>query len=690
MSDRITAEHLRRVAFIYVRQSTGYQVRNNKESQRRQYALEARARQLGFSQVVVVDDDLGRSGSGMQERPGFGKLLAAVCQGIAGAVFALEASRLARNNRDWHHLVDLCALTDTLLVDDDGIYDPRQVNDRLLLGLKGSMAEFELGLLRQRAREAFEQKAKRGCAMWELPVGFVRTEDFRVEKTADRQMQQAIEDMFTKFRELGSARQTMLWYRDEHIPLPHVQPGTSGTSVHWRLPSENRICQMLNNPYYAGAFAYGRTVIKTVVEEGRARKSHQQKQPLEKWKVLILDHHSGYITWDDYLENQRTLEANSSMRKGSTGGPAKNGPALLSGLLRCGRCGRKLFVAYGGTGGRVPRYNCHGGRVDRGSASCLSICGLRVDRAVSEQVIEAVQPVGVQAALAAMDKALHDDDEKRRSLELALEKARYEAKRAQRQFDAIDPDNRLVAAELEARWNEALSSVVELEARIESLEDTRSELDAVQKERLLELGSDLASLWDHAHASVELKKRVLRTVLEEIVISNIDDPPEHVMQLHWKGGVHTELRVERNRSGKHRNITDRTAIDLIGELSKVCSDQTIAATLNRLGYRTGVGKTWRVHSVHSTRYYYRLPNYRNCKDWLTIEQAAKELKVSQTVIRRLIKEKTLPANQVVDLAPWVISRKDLSRPEVQQEIEAVRGGRQLRKTHRDQKELPFK
>jgi DNA invertase Pin-like site-specific DNA recombinase len=360
MSEKIRGEHLQRGAYVYVRQSTPYQVRNHLEGKERQYALAERAKQLGFSKVIVIDEDLGRSGSGAQERLGFGRLLASVCQGLAGAVFALEASRLARNSRDWHHLVDLCALAETLLIDTDGIYDPRSLNDRLLLGLKGSMAEFELGLLRQRARAAFEQKVRRGFTLWEVPVGFIRTEEGRIEKTPDRQVQQGIASVFQKFHQLGSARQATIWFRDEQIPLPHIKGGTAGKEVFWALPSSGRIRQILRNPCYGGAFAYGKTAPRTVIEDGRARHQSRYRKPQNEWKVLLVDHHPGYISWEEYLENQRRLEANVAWGEGEGSGAAKAGTALLSGLLRCGRCGRKPQVVYSGNGGRVPRYGCRG------------------------------------------------------------------------------------------------------------------------------------------------------------------------------------------------------------------------------------------------------------------------------------------------------------------------------------------
>jgi DNA invertase Pin-like site-specific DNA recombinase len=690
MSDKIRAEHLQRTAYVYVRQSTVHQVRHHRESRQRQYALAARARELGFARTVVIDEDQGKSGSGMQERSGFSQLLTAVCQGQAGAVLALEASRLARNNRDWYHLIDLCALTETLILDCDGVYDPRGLNDRLLLGLKGSMAEFELGLLRQRARAAFEQKLQRGHAMWELPVGFVRTEEDRIEKIADRQVQEALGSVFRKFRELGSARQTMLWFHDKQIPLPQVRPGTGGREILWRLPTGNRIHQVVKNPTYAGALAYGKTAAKTVIEGDRARRaSTRRRKQQEEWNILLLDNHPGYIPWEEYLKNQRILESNLARRGGTTQGAARRGPALLAGLLRCGRCGRKLFVAYGGRGGRVPRYACCGSRTHRGHAACLSLGGVNIERAVTDQVLEAIQPAGIQAALAAVEHLSQAHADKRRSLELALEKARYEARRAERQHDAVDPDNRLVAGELEARWNEALSRVFRLEEELAQIETAHKDLTDEQRQRLLQLGNDLSSLWHHPCAAHDLKKRILRTVLHEIVIDTDEEQHEHTLHLHWQGGVHTTLRVPRNGPGKRRVKTDRLAIDLIRELSKVCSDAAIAATLNRLGYRTGAGKTWRLHSVHHTRHYYRLPNYRNDNHWLTIEQASKELGVSHTVVRRLIRQDVLPATQVVESTPWIISRQDLVLPAVQSEVEAVRSGRQLPRKDPNQAEIPL-
>jgi len=691
MNDKIQQHHLDRAAYVYVRQSTNHQVHHNHQGRQRQYDLAARAKEFSFSSVVVIDDDQGKSGSGLVERPGFQTLLTAVCASEVGAIFALEASRLARNNRDWHHLIDLCALTQTLIVDGEGIYDPRQLNDRLLLGLKGTMSEFELGLFRERARKAFEMKIGKGHALWEMPIGLVRNEEDRVEKIADRQVQEAISGVFRKFRELGSARQATLWYRDENVLLPEVVPGTRGQQVVWRLPRGHRINQILKNPVYAGALAYGRTEGKMSVEDGRARKSASRtRKTREKWKVLILDNHCGYISWEEYLENQSMLESNLSQRGATGKGAAKTGAALLSGLLRCAHCGRKLFVAYGGNGGRVPRYGCQGDRGKRGSAACQTLGGTCVDQAVVSAVLEAIQPAGIQAALEARNQFDRQQDEKLKSLELALEKARYEVGRTRRQYDLVDPANRLVAGELEARWNRAMEHAAELERQCSQWGDERPELTQEEQSRLSELGRDLPTLWNHPEASTQLKKRILRTVVEEIVIGDDDQRLNHLLVLHWKGGVHTELKIPRNTTGKKPTDTDKSALELIEELSKVCGDQAIAAILNRLGYLTGGGKTWRVHSVQNTRSYHRLKNHRNTDEWLTIELASQKLQVSHTVVRRLIREETLPAKQLVPTTPWIIAHRSLSLPEVQEAAKAVRQGRQLPRNDPHQPEFPLK
>lgn len=688
MTEKITRGHLERQAVVYIRQSTVYQVRHNLESQRRQYGLAERARELGFGAVVVIDDDLGRSGGGAVERPGFARLLEAVCGGQVGAVLALEASRLARNNRDWHHLIDLCALTDALVIDHDGVYDPRRLNDRLLLGLKGTMSEFELGLLRQRAQEALRQMIQRGEVLSDVPIGYERTADNRCEMTPDRQVQTAIRGLFAKFDELGSARQVLLWYRQERIPLPtRIREAPGG--VLWRLPGYPRILSILRNPIYAGSFVHGRTTTKTRVVDGRARKTAGYAVPREKWAVLLHDHHPAYLSWEQYLRNQEQLRGNRAMRGLMTPGAAKYGGALLAGLLRCARCGRKLHVAYSGATGRVPRYHCKGGQINHGIAWCISFGGLRVDEAVSRIVLETLQPLGVQAALDAWDELAKREDEKHRALRLALEKARYEVGRMRRQYDAVDPENRLVAAELESRWEGALAEAGRIQARLNEVETGEPGPSEAERERLLALGQDVEAVWMHAAAPAALKKRVLRTVLEEIVADVHDAPPRIELQLHWKGGVHTRLVVPRNGRGHTARATDRKVVDLVCELAKVCEDFEIARILNRLGYRTGPGNSWTEVRVRALRSYREIPPCppRSERTWCTLAEAAEALTVSHTVVRRLIGEHMLSAEQVVTHAPWVISRAALQSSAVQEAVRAVREGRRPPRTSPAQIEI---
>jgi DNA invertase Pin-like site-specific DNA recombinase len=493
MSEKIQPIHTEREAYVYVRQSSMQQVRTRLESQRRQYDLRERAHMLGFLRVTVIDEDLGRSGTGSVERPGFGRLLTAVCSGRVGAVLALEASRLARNNRDWHHLIDLCAMAGTLVIDHDGVYDPGLLNDRLLLGLKGTMSEFEMSLLRQRAMEAHRDKVRRGLVLTQVPAGYIRTENEGIEKTPDRQIQEAITGIFRKFRELGSIRQVMLWYREEKLLIPVLSRESGNRKVIWSEPIYPTITGFLKNPTYAGVFVWGRKQTRTTIVEGRAHKTRGHARPQEKWEVVIPDHHEGYITWEEFMRNQEHIRSNAgwNARMGQTPGAARNGPALLAGLLRCGRCGRSLQVSYTNSKlhGPLPRYWCSGDRGRQMVRTCITFAGTRVDL--------------------------------------------------------------------------------------------------------------------------------------------------------------------------------------------VCEDSAIVSILNRLGYRTGIGNTWtekRVQHVRHTKGFPACPP-PELRRWITMQQAAAMLKVSDAVVRRLVAQKTLPAKQIVKYAPWMIEREHLDLPAVHRAVRLVHTGR---------------
>jgi DNA invertase Pin-like site-specific DNA recombinase len=679
MNDKITPEHLERAAYVYIRQSSLQQVRHNLESRRRQYELKDRARELGFEEVVVVDDDLGISGSGHHERPGFGRFLAAVCDGRVGAVLAFEASRLARNNRDWHHLIDLCVLTQTLVIDAEGIYDPGILNDRLLLGLKGTMSEFELGILRQRAQEAYRQKVLRGEVLTAVPIGFVRSHSNGIEISPDREVQAAIGGVFRDFERFGTLRQVLLWYHQEKITIPLANRSGDTPKLIWRLPNYQHLLRMLKNPTYAGAFAYGRTRCKTVVVEGRPRKRTGQRVAMEDWQLLIKDHHPGYISWQQYVENQRILKSNRTKSHEVGSGAPKKGSALLTGLLRCGRCGHKLQVAYRSREARSARYYCRTGNKEQGKPSCLCFAAFRVEQAVVETVLGACHPVAIEASLEVLDTERVENEQQRRRLEMALERARFEAQYARRQYDAVDPCNRLVAAELETRWNAALAQVAEAEDRLKAQQQSQRSLSEEEQNRLFEIGADLNAVWNDESAPIEIKKRIIRTVIHEIVVDVSHDNTTLNMQIHWVGGVHTVLKVPKNKTGRNAKATDHDVVELVRELALVQPDSCIASTLNRLGYRTGSGKTWNETRVKHLRNYNRVAVFDRgeARPWVTMEEAATILKTNPVVIRTMIRKNYLPAKQVAKHAPWTISREDLKRPEVYNSIKATRPGKHL-------------
>jgi DNA invertase Pin-like site-specific DNA recombinase len=684
-NEKIRAEHLARPVFIYVRQSSLTQLRHHHESRRRQYDLQDHARSLGWSQVVVIDDDLGKSGATAAGRPGFQRLVAEVSLGHAGAVVGLDVSRLARNNRDWYQLLDLCGLTNTLIIDGEGVYDPRQLNDRLLLGLKGTMSEAELGWIRQRAYEALLAKARRGALILGLPVGYVQTRDGRIEKHPDQRVQQAIALVFEQFALTGSVRQALLWFRQERVTLPSLdrEPGW-GERVTWRLPVYNTVLKILTNPSYAGAYAFGRTYTRTTVIDGRPHKTRGHRQPREHWTALLRDHHEPYISWDLYERNQQLIAHNAQMKGLMVKGAVRRGPSLLPGLLRCGHCGRRLHVSYSGVGGYVPRYSCRGARLNHGADRCISFGGLRVDEAIGREVLRVLTPGAIEAACRIADSGVEERTAVRHAVELELREARYEAERARRQYDAVEPEHRLVATTLERRWNASLARVQEFEERLVTLVAEAERLAVPDRRVLLRLAEDFPRVWNHPSVDTRTRKRIVRLLIEEIVVKVLPGPRDQIeLTIHWKGGKHTQLVVPRNRTGQHRRSTDRAIIDVVRELSRAQSDGHIARVLNRLGYQTGAGNTWTALRVMGLRRQHGIAAFDRAADRsgvLTIAGTASALGVSPTTVRRMIAQRTLPATQPVLHAPWTIRQEDLDRDTVQRAVVAIKAGRALPRT----------
>ena len=675
MNPKLTSDRIRRRAVIYIRQSSQGQVMHNHESQRRQYGLADRARELGFQEVTVIDEDLGRSGSGLVERPGFQRLVAEVCSGEVGAVFCIEASRLARNGRDWHHLIELCGMVGAVVVDPDGVYDPAIINDRLLLGLKGTMSEFELNLLRQRSLEAIRQKASRGELQFLLPVGLCWTGTGKIEKDADRRVQEAIQLVFTKMTELGSVRQVLLWFRQEKVSLPAFPRDPGERKMVWKIPIYNTLLKMLTNPTYAGAYAFGKTQSRIRVVEGRARKTAGHRKPRPEWIVLIRDHHSGYISWEQYERNQGLIASNAHMKSRMEPKAGRGGRALLSGMLRCRRCGRMLHVSYTGIKAAVLRYHCKGAHVNHGEHWCISFGGLRTDEAVANEVLHAISGNAVEAALEAAEQMRQQRQEQRKALELEIEQTRYQAHLASRRYEAVDPDNRLVAAELEARWNAELRKAHELEAKLQEFDVAIESAPMPDKEVLLSLARDLPTVWRAPSTDMRLKQRIVRILVQEIVADVDEKTSEIVLLLHWAGGRHSELRIKKNGLGRHRRCTSVEAIEVIRQMASKFRDEQIAATLNRLGLRTGTGQSWSENRVYSARHYHQLPAYdpnRASDEVVTMEEAAQRLGVSSTSIRRLIELKKMTANQVVPCAPWQIPVEALDSEEVRKAVKNIK------------------
>ena len=659
---KITTEHLARSACVYIRQSTADQLVHNHESRRRQYALVDRARQLGWTKVEVIDDDLGRSGGGTA-RPGFERLLAAICEGRVGSVLAIEASRLARNGRDWHTLIEFCGLVGTIIVDEDGIYDPRHPNDRLLLGMKGTMSELELSLFRQRSQEALKQKARRGALILGVAAGYVRVGRDRIEKNPDQRVQNALKLVFAKFAEFQSARQVHIWLRDEGIELPVKSRNGEARGIIWRLPAYNIVHNILTNPIYAGAYAFGRTTSRVSVENGRKRVRRGLHRPMAEWDVLIKDHHESYISWDEFERNQCVI-ANNATGKGSAmvKGAVRRGELLLAGLLRCGHCGRKLHVSYSG---KLGRYSCYGARTNHGTARCISISGLSIDEAVSAEVLRILKPLGIDAAVKAINAQTHETSAAQRQLELSLQQARYEAAHARRQYDAVDPANRLVAGELERRWNEALQAVHRLEGEIAAIVAAKPPpLGERERQQMMQLGADLELAWSHPAATAATRKRILRTALNEIVVRKEGAVID--MILHWQGGDHTALQVKLrlNAAGRHHWPPPGDTIALVRELARLMPDRQIARLLNRSGKPTGYGNGWTEQRVRGFRKHHGIAVYRD-GEWaergeITLDATAQMIGVHKMTALRMIRRGALKGRQACKGAPWVIKAEDVA------------------------------
>jgi DNA invertase Pin-like site-specific DNA recombinase/predicted DNA-binding transcriptional regulator AlpA len=662
---KISTTHLRRLACVYLRQSTPAQVEHNRESTDRQYALVSKVAELGWpsQQVLVIDEDLGLSGSGIVERSGFARLTAEVALGHVGLVLGLEVSRLARNNADWYRLLDLCGITDTLIGDADGIYHPALFNDRLLLGLKGTMSEAELHILRARLLGGIRNKAARGELRRGLPVGFVwGDEDGEVRFHPDEAVTAMIRTIFARFAELGSARRVWLWLRSEGLRFPW-QPHY-GASIRWIDPSYTAVYHVLTNPVYAGAYAYGKTRREIVLDEAGRHKKRLRKLPRSEWAVLIPEHHEGFIDWHTYEANRARITANTHPQPHYSGGAVREGSALLQRLAVCGNCGRKLRTHYTGRTAS-PGYHCPGKTLANGRGIyCLSVGAVQIDGAVSGAILAALAPAGLEAAVAAAERCEADRDSALAHWRLAAERAAYEAQRAERRYRAVDAENRLVARGLEAEWEQRLRELEKAKAELARREHEQPRsLGAEDRRRLQSLGADLNTVWEAPTTTSRDRKELLRTLIEEVIITVNKAEQRAHLTLRWRGGALTEIGLDLPRLRPAIVRTDEDTVALVRRLAAHYPDAVIAGILNRQGRMTAYGHRFTANHVGNSRRHWKIPRFEPPAtppqgELLTIAKVAAELGVAASTIHRLVNDGFIAGAQLTPGAPWRIRLTD--------------------------------
>ncbi len=665
---KITADHLRRCAVVYVRQSSTTQVEHNRESTARQYQLAERATVLGWQrdQVKVIDEDLGISGSGLTERAGFARMTAEVALGQVGIVLGLEVSRLARNNADWYRLLDLCGLTHTLIGDADGIYHPGLFNDRLVLGLKGTMSEAELHVLRARLLGGIRNKAQRGELHRGLPVGLVRGDaDGEVLLHPDESVQAAIRAVFERFAEMGSARRVWLWFRSQDLRFP-LHSNTL-TDIRWVAPTYTKIHQVLTNPFYAGVYVYGRTQHSCYLDEsGRVRKRIRHR-PRTDWPVFIREHHPGYIDWETFEANQKRLGQNIRPRPHQSGGAVREGAALLQGIAVCGHCGRRLSVHYSGRHS-TPGYHCAGKNIVNGRGEyCLNVGGVQIDAAVADAFLAALAPAGVEASLQAIEQFDADHETTLAQFRRDVERARYNAQRAERRYRAVDPENRLVARGLEAEWESALQELKAAETELSNREHARPRsLTREERDAILSLGKDLKRVWSAPTTSDRDRKELLRALLEDVTLSVERDKYNAHLMLRWRGGIFSETDVSLPRSHPSPIRTAEDTIDLLRRLATLYPDTKIAGILNRQGRSTATGLSFTANRVSSLRAHWNIPCFEPTQqtqdgECMTIEKAARALKLAPSTLHRMLNAGFIAGEQITPGAPWRIRVNDALR-----------------------------
>jgi DNA invertase Pin-like site-specific DNA recombinase len=671
--EKISLKHLEKVAYVYLRQSSVSQVRNHRESTERQYALKEKARDLGWplARIQVLDGDLGKSGTSTNDRTDFKALVADVSLGKAGAVLAIEASRLARSNADWHRLIEICGITGTLIIDEDGCYDPCDFNDGLLLGLKGTMAQAELHFIRARLQGNKLNKARKGELRFPLPVGYVFDDANRIVKDTDAQVRSSIELVFSMFAKCGSAYGVVQQFASEKLLFPKRSYGGAWAGkLHWGRLTDARVVAILKNPSYAGVYSFGRyRSIKKILANGEVR-SRILCMPRENWLVEIRDHHEGYTSFEDHLKNLETLQRNQThKREAMMAGPRREGLALLQGLLVCGCCGRRVTTRYKGNGGLYPLYECNWRkREGLSTTSCLSIQTPPIDLAIEQRVLDVINSDQLNVAIEAFEIVQQRHQQIDKQWQMRLERAQYEAQLAQRRYEQVDPSNRLVASSLEQRWNDALIEEQDVRDQISQLNQKRCDLDEQQRAEILALAQNLPKLWASEKTSSRDKKRILELLVKDITVTRPESGVA-LLQVRWQGGVNEELAITMPRKTSDRWRHDESLIERVRELARTLNDAEIAQRLNDDGLRSNKGNSFTRSSVSWIRCKHAIPPAdKKLESELTVHEVARQFAVRPSMVYYWIERKIVSARRLNGGSPYWIAINEEKRDELERRV----------------------
>lgn len=667
---RINQNHLSRLAVVYVRQSSQDQVRTHKESLALQLGLRERALEWGWAQPILIDDDLGVSAGGFANRPGFEKVLSLVVQRDVGIILSVDVSRLSRNSRDWAYLLELCGHFHTLIADTEQVYDLSKPNDRLLLGIKGTISEMELNTQRMRLQAGLEAKAARGELRLNLPSGYVYDSLDKMVMDPDRRVQAAINQMFEQFDRCTSIRQLALWYRDTKTLFP-VKKIQINSVIHWEIPTSSTFRKLLIHPIYAGAYVFGRRVTTVECVDGSLLKRQSKYLPPEECRVCIRDHHPAYISWDRLQANlKRIAENRPRWTMQQNRGAIRDGLALLSGLLRCGQCGGKIYVSYAK---KSALYSCDGGHV-KNSRRCLCFGSHLIDKRVGEELCRAVEPLAVEAALTAVEEKECRRRQQIESARMRVKAAEYEADRTFEQYNLSDPKNRLVTASLEERLNEKLAEVQAAKRELIKREEGEREISNEQRQRLNQMAQDFPQVWNHSEAPPSLKKRLLRAAITEILVTHDSEHQRLNVVIHWQGGAHSNIHVPKHPRPKGTRRTDPSLVELVRQLAEHVNDAQAARILNMKNLETPRGKKWTQERVKVFRVKHGISQktLTTVSNGLTQNQAATYLGISRNTLNVIAERGLITTNQVTSFAPWRVPCEQLDSEPVQSLVQALK------------------